>query len=123
MRPDGLVDLAAAQIDSVVLESLPRDLQFDVAVRIVGAVQDFEASHLLQVALSDPQLVEVAMFDVPIEPRAPAATYIEGYEINHHVGLRIDFEADQLGGYDLAFALDGQPEHRHKTTLSVVQKH
>jgi hypothetical protein len=63
------------------------------------------------------------MFDVPIESRALVATYIEGYEINHHVGLRIDFEADRLGGSDSAFALDGQPEHRHETTLSVVQKH
>lgn len=114
------MDLLGAQIDSVVIESLPRDVQFDVAVRLVGREQDFREHHLLQVALSDPQLVEVGTLDVPIEPRAAPRSHIPGYEINHNVPVRIDFEADQYGGYDLSFGLDGQAQHRHKTTLSVV---
>lgn len=119
-RPDGLLDLLGAQIDSVVVDSVPKDVQFDVAIRVVGPEQDFQGHHLIQVLLSDPQLVEVGALDVPIPPRTPTESHIPGYEINHNIGLRIDFEADQLGGYDLSFALDGQTQHRHKTTLSVV---
>jgi hypothetical protein len=119
-RPGGLIDLLGAQVDSVVVESLPKDVQFDVAVRLVGAVQDFEDRHLLQVTLSDPELTEVGSLPVLIAPRAPAETHIPGYEINHTTGARIDFEADKYGGYDLSFALDGEPQHRHKTTISIV---
>lgn len=114
------MDLLGAQIDSVVVESIPKDVQFDLAVRLVGTVQDFEHSHMLQVTLSDPDLAEVGVLDVPIAPREPVPTHIAGYEINHTVGVRIDFEADRHGGYDLAFALDGESQHRHKSTISVV---
>jgi len=121
-RPGGLLDLLAAPIDSVVVEGLPKDIQFDVAMRLIGTVQDFEEPHVLQVVLSDPQLEQVGVLDVPIAPRSPKPGHIPGYEINHNVGVRIDFEADQLGGYDLSFALDGSAQHRHKTTVSVVEQ-
>jgi hypothetical protein len=107
----------------VIVAELPRDVQFDLAVRLVGTVQDFEGLTLLQVALSGPDLSEVegGFLDVPIEPRAPAPTHLPGYEINHTLGLRVDFPAFAYGGYDLSFALDGQPQHRQKTTISVVR--
>jgi len=114
------LDLLGAQVDSILIASLPEDVQFDVAIRLVGTEQDFQRAHLLQIVLSDPHLVEVGALDVPIAPRAPAASHIPGYEINHHVPVRIDFEADQYGGYDLSFGLDGEAQHRQKTTLSVV---
>ncbi|MCP9491007.1 MAG: hypothetical protein MSC31_14210 [Solirubrobacteraceae bacterium MAG38_C4-C5] len=122
MRPDGLLDLLAAPIDAVVVEGLTKDIQFDVAMRLIGTVQDFEEHHLLQVMLSDPQLEQVGVLEVPIAPRSPKPGHIPGYEINHNIGVRIDFEADQYGGYDLSFALDGYAQHRHKTTISVVEK-
>ncbi len=119
-RSPGLLDLFGAGVDSVVVDSLPKDIQFDVAIRLVGTVQDFESPHTVEVVLSDPQLVEVGRLQIPVDPRAPAATHIPGYELNHVIGTRIDFEADMAGGYDLSFAVDGQAQHRHKVTLSVV---
>lgn len=119
-RGDGLLDLLGCQIDSVVLASLPTEIEFDVAVRLVGPEQDFAANHLVQVVLSDPQLEELGALDIPVSPRAPSASHIQGYEINYNVGARIAFEPDQQGGYDLSFALDGEPQHRHKTTISVI---
>lgn len=121
-RAGGLLDLLAAPIDSVVVEEVPKDIQFDVAMRLVGTVHDFEEHHLVQVVLSDPQLEQVGVLEVPTAPRSPKPDHIPGYEINHNVGVRIDFEADEYGGYDLSFALDGSAQHRHKTTISVVQK-
>jgi hypothetical protein len=120
-RPGGLVDLLGAQIDSLVVPSLPEDVEFDLAIRIVGTERDFQRPHLLQVVLSDPDLVEVGAFDVQIEPREPAPSHIAGYEINYHVPARINFEADQYGGFDLSFALDGEAAHALKTTMSVVE--
>lgn len=95
-------------------------VQFDVAIRLVGPVRDFEASHVVDVVLSGPELEVLGELPIPVPPRKPARTHLPGYEINAHVGARIEFEAESEGGYDLAFALDGQPEHRHKTTISVV---
>jgi hypothetical protein len=120
VRSDGLLDLLGVQIDSVVIPELPKDVQFDVAVRIVGTVQDFEAAHSVEVVLFDPNLVEAGRNIVPIAPRAPSPSHIPGYEINHHLAMRIDFEADIYGGWDLAFALDGETRHGLRTTLSVV---
>ncbi len=119
-RTGGLLDLLGAQIDSVVVPALPTDVQFDLAVRIVGTEQDFQERRLLQIVLSDPQLEEVGAFDVPILPRVPAPSRIPGYEINYHLAARIDFEADQYGGFDLSFAIDSEPQHHQKTTMSVV---
>jgi hypothetical protein len=103
-----------------VVGALPKDIQFDVAIRLVGTVQDFESSHNVEVVLSDPHLVEVGRLQIPVDARAPGATHIPGYELNHAIGARIDFEADMAGGYDLSFAVDGHAQHRHKATLSVV---
>ncbi len=119
-RAPGLLDLFGAGVDSVVVDELPKDIQFDIAIRLVGTVQDFESSHTVEVVLSDPQLVEVGRLQVPVDVRTPTATHIPGYELNHAIGARVDFEADMAGGYDLSFAMDGQAQHRHKTTLSVV---
>jgi len=119
-RPDGLLDLLGCQIDSVVLSSLPTEIEFDVAIRLVGPEQDFVEPHAVQVVLSDPRLEGLGTLDIPIESREPSPSRIPGYEINANVGARIAFEPDQVGGYDLSFALDGEAEHRHKTTLSVV---
>ena len=119
-RPPTLLDLIGVQIDSVVVDSIPKDVQFDATIRLVGPKRDFRDDHLIQVVLSDPQLVEAGALDVPVRPRTATTNHIPGYEINHHVGVRIDFEADQPGGYDLSFALDGHPQHHCKTTLSVV---
>jgi len=119
-RGDGLLDLLGCQIDSVVVESLPTEIEFDVAIRLVGTEQDLAEDHLIQVVLSDPQLVELGALDVPVLPRSASRSHIPGYEINHNVGTRIAFEPDQQGGYDLSFALDGKAQHRQKTTLSVI---
>lgn len=83
-RAGGLLDLLAAPIDSVVVEEVPKDIQFDVAMRLVGTVHDFEEHHLLQVVLSDPQLEQVGVLEVPIAPRSPKPDHIPGYEINHN---------------------------------------
>jgi hypothetical protein len=120
MRTDGLLDLLGAQIDSVVIPALPMDVQFDIALRVVGTVQDFEVDHSIEVVLSDPGLVEAGRLRVPIPPRSPTSSHLPGYEINHHIGMRIDFEADIYGGWDLAFALDDEAQHDHRTTLSIV---
>jgi len=107
-RPDGLLDLLGCQIDSVVLPSLPTEIEFDVAIRLVGPEQDFADAHVLQVVLSGPQLEELGTLEVPIDARAPLPSHIAGYEINANVGARIAFEPEHEGGYDLSFALDGE---------------
>ncbi len=114
------MDLIGAQIDSVVVEALPADVQIDVAIRLVGAPRDFGVAHAVQVVLSDPQLVELGRLDIPVPPRVPGPRHIPGYEINHHVATRISIPVDVAGGYDLSFALDREPAHQHKTTVSVV---
>lgn len=119
-RADGLLDLLGSQIDSVVLPSLPTEIEFDVAIRLTGPEQDFAQEHLVQVVLSDPQLEAIGTLDLPVYPRAALATHIPGYEINANLGARIAFEPYDEGGYDLSFALDGEAQHRHKTTLSAI---
>lgn len=54
-------DLLAAPIDSVVVEEVP-----------------------IQAVLSDPQLEQVGVLEVPIAPRSPKPDHIPGYEINHN---------------------------------------
>lgn len=90
------------------------EVQFDVAIRLVGPEADFADEHLVQVTLSDPRLVELGVLGVPVLPRVRAPHRLPGYELSAHEGARISFRPDIEGGYDLSFALDGQPEHRHK---------
>lgn len=116
------MDIIGAQIDSVVVDDLPVDVEFDVAIRLVGTIQDFAVPHAVQVSLSDPELALLGNLDIPVPPREPAVTRIPGYEINSHVAARIKLPGDAFGGYDLSFALDGEPAHRHKATISVVQQ-
>lgn len=119
-RTDGLLDLLGCQVDSVVLPSLPTEIEFDIAIRLVGQERDFADEHLVQIALSDPQLEGLGVLDVPVYPRTALPTRIEGYEINANLGARVAFEPREPGGYDLSFALDGEPQHKHKTTISVI---
>jgi hypothetical protein len=118
----GLLDLFGVQIDSVLTTTLPVSVEFDVAIRLVGPPQDFETAHVVDVLLTGPELDVLGELSIPVAPRKPDRTHLPGYELNAHLGARIAFDGYAEGGYDLAFALDGQPEHRHKTTLSVVQK-
>jgi hypothetical protein len=118
----GLLDLFGVQIDSVLTTTLPVSVEFDVAIRLVGPPQDFATAHMVDVLLTGPELDALGELSVPVPPRKPGRTHLPGYELNAHVGARITFDADAEGGYDLAFALDGEPEHRQKATISVVHK-
>lgn len=102
------------------VDEIPADVQFDVAIRLVGTPQDFEKHHVVQVVLRAPDLTLLGELEVPVEPRAPADSALPGHEINHMVRSRILLPADTEGGYDLAFLLDGEPAHRHLTTISIV---
>jgi hypothetical protein len=101
---------------------LPTEVQVDVAMRLLGAAQDFQVQHVVDVVLSDPDLVELGRLELPVGPRQPAPTHIPGYEINHTLGARIAFTAEREGGYDLSFAVDQDAQHRSKTTISVVTR-
>lgn len=115
----GRLDLFDCQIDTVLAASRATEVEFDVAIRIVGTQADFAEQHLVQVTLSDPQLVELNVLDLPIFPLVPAPHRLPGYELSIHDGARIAFRPESEGGYDLSFALDGKPEHRLKATISV----
>jgi hypothetical protein len=116
----GRPDLFDCQIDTVQAASPTTEVEFDVAMRIVGTQEDFAAEHLVQVALSDPQMKVLHVFDLPIFPLVPAPHRLPGYELSLHDGVRIAFRPESEGGYDLSFALDGKPEHRLNTTMSVT---
>lgn len=120
VRGDGLLDLLICQIDSVVVDQLDTEIEFDVAIRLVGPERDFAEEHLVQVAVSDPQLGSLGVLDLPVPTREPGRYHIPGYELNHNLGARIAFVPGQEGGYDLSFALDGEAAHRHKATISVL---
>ena len=113
------MDLFDCQIDAVLVGSLATEIEFDVAIRLVGSVADFAEEHVVQVTLSDPQLVELNVLDLPVFPLVPAAHRLPGYELSAHVAARIAFHANSEGGYDLSFALDGQIQHRHKSTMGI----
>jgi len=115
----GRLDLFDCQIDSVLVGSLGTEVEFDVAFRLAGAATDFAIEHVVQVTLSDPQLNELNVLELPVLPRVPSPHRLPGYELSAHDGARISFQPDREGGYDLSFALDGEPDHRHKATISV----
>lgn len=119
----GLIDLLGTQIDSVVLDPVPEDITFAVAIRVVGTEQDFEQEHAVDVVPTAPDLRELGRLSIPIEPGVPPAGRIAGYELNRHVAAQVVLPADTRGGYDLAFGLDGVPDHRHRATISVLLKH
>jgi len=114
------LDLFGVQIDSIVAARLPVSVHFDIAIRLVGAPEDFETAHRVDVLLTGPDMDVLGELPIAVEPRRPGRGNLPGYELNAHVGARIAFDADAEGGYDLAFSLDGEPEHRHRTTVSVV---
>jgi hypothetical protein len=121
LHDSGLLTLIGAQIDSVTVDTLPKDVEFDVAIRIVGAVADFQERHELQAELTAPDTETIGELTRVIEPRAPAPTALPGYEINHQFGLRISFEADVPGGYDLRLRLDDKLQSlTNSLTLSVI---
>jgi hypothetical protein len=45
--------------DTVLVDSLATEIEFDVAIRVVGTESDFAEEHLVQIVLSNPQLVEL----------------------------------------------------------------
>lgn len=117
---DGTLVIQGAQIDSVVVSDLPVELQFSVAIRVVGRADEFGAPHRVSVTLTGPALDHIQTLDIPIVPREPTLHHIPGYELNCHLGAQILMTADELGGYDLSFAVDDEPQHHVRTTLSVV---
>ena len=104
------------------MESFPADVQFDVAVRVVGAESDFRTPHAVQVVLTDPDMAELGRLNIPVRRTVPGSSHVPGYELNAHVAARILLPADVPGGYDLSFALDHEPAHRVKTTITVVPR-
>jgi hypothetical protein len=117
----GLLTLVGAQVDSVIVPSLPADIVFDVAVRLVGLPVDFERDCDLEVTLTAPTWEELGKLNVPIQPRSPDWTHLPGSEINHHVMTRIDFEAIEYGAHHLEFVLDGKTQPHANTALTVVE--
>lgn len=117
-----MLALTGVQIDSVIVSSLPADIVFDVAIRLVGLPLDFESESEIQVKLSAPDWEEIGVLAAPVSPREPAPSYIAGSEINYHTVVRIDFEATEFGTHHLEFALDDRTEPRVNTALSVVER-
>jgi hypothetical protein len=109
------------QVDSVIVPALPKDIVFDVAVRLVGLPVDFEVEHKLEVSLTAPDWEEIGRLATPIHPSAPDWTYLPGSEINHHLITRIDFEALEYGAHHLEFVLDDKVQAHVNTSLTVVQ--
>jgi len=73
-RKEGLLTLVGAQIDSVIVPSLPADIVFDVAVRLVGLPADFERGCHLEVALVAPTFEDLGKLSIEVKPRTPART-------------------------------------------------
>lgn len=119
-RAAGLLTLVGAQIDSVIVPSLPADIVFDVAVRLVGLPADFESGCHLEVALAAPTFEDLGKLNIDVRPRTPGPHYLAGSEINHHLMTRIDFEAIEYGAHHLEFTLDGKAQPRVNTALTVV---
>jgi len=101
--------------------SLPRDIVFDVALRLIGLPVDSERGCELEIALAAPTFEEIGRLPIPVKPRAASATHVEGSEINHHVIARIDFEAIECGSHHLEFKLDNKAQPHVNTALTVVQ--
>lgn len=114
----GLLNLFDCQLDTVLVDALGSEVEFDVAIRLRGSQQDFAKEHTVRIGLSA-QLAEIAALDLPVLPIVPARHRFPGYDLSNHVGARIVFEPSSEGGYDLSFALDGKSDNRHNTTISV----
>jgi hypothetical protein len=119
-RPGGLLTLNGAQIDSVIVPSLPTDIVFDVAVRLVGLPADFARGCRLDVTLTAPTFEELGHLPIDVKPRAPGPGHLAGSELNHHLMTRIDFEAIEYGPHHLEFTLDGEAQPRVNTALTVL---
>jgi hypothetical protein len=104
----------------VIVESLPAEIVFDVAIRLVGLPIDFERGCRLEVALSAPTFEDLGKLPITVQPREPSATYLPGSEINHHVIIRIDFEAIEYGPHHLEFELDGKAQPHVNTAMTVI---
>jgi hypothetical protein len=115
-----LLTLVGAQVDSVIVPSLPADIVFDVAIRLVGLPHDFERGCHLEVGLVAPTFEDLGKLDIEVKPRTPGPQYLPGSEMNHHLMARIDFEAMEYGPHHLEFTLDGKAQNRVNTVLTVV---
>lgn len=116
----GLLTLVGAQVDSVIVPSLPADIVFDVAIRLVGLPNDFDEGCRIEVSLTAPTFENLGKLDIDVKPRAPGSNYISGSEINHHIMTRIDFEAVEYGPHHLEFRLDGKAQPKINTALTVL---
>jgi hypothetical protein len=103
----------------VVVDRLGSEVELDVAIRLRGSADDFANARTVRITLSV-ALVEVAALDLPMLPIVPARHRFPGYDLSNHVGAQIAFEPSSEGGYGLSFALDGKPDTRHNTTISVL---
>jgi hypothetical protein len=112
--------LVGAQVDSVIVPSLPADIVFDVAIRLVGLTNDFERGCQIEVSLAAPTFESIGKLDIDVPPRAPGPDHIPGSEINHHIMTRIDFEAIEYGAHHLEFRLDGKAQPKINTALTVL---
>ena len=104
----------------MIVATLPRDIVFDVAIRLVGLPVDFERGCSLEVSLSAPTFENIGKLPITIHPRGPGGTHLPGSEINHHVITRIDFEAIEYGPHHLEFELDGRAQPHANTALMVI---
>jgi hypothetical protein len=109
-----------AGFDTMKVPRLGIDGGFRILIRLVGTVQDFREDHVVKLTLTDPNTDVLGTLDHPIEPRRPGPDHVPGYEINHHFRVDVTIPLDVAGGYDLAFALDGNRDQRHTFALSVI---
>lgn len=93
---------------------------FRVLTRLVGRPEEFQAPHAINLTLTGPATEPVGTLDYPVAPRAPAPTARPGDEINHQFRVDVRIPLDAEGGYDLAFALDGNRDQRHTISITVV---
>lgn len=119
-RPSpGRLDLYECNIDTVVVASLGTEVEFDVAIRVVGTESDFATRHVVQVIFRDPQLVVLQTLDLPVPLLVPGPHRLPGYELSTNVGAQVAFHPAMEGGYDLSFALDGIVDARCSATIAV----
>jgi hypothetical protein len=86
----------------------------------MGRPEEFRVSHVVMVTLTDPSTEPLGTLEHRIGPRLPGPNARPGDEINHNFVLDIGIPLDVAGGYDLAFALDGERVQRHTLTITAV---
>ena len=106
-----------ACFDQLGVSELPAPIEFIVLVRVLGQVEEFRenAPRDLKIDLKGPVMEELVSVELELPSSDPSPEHPEGWEMNAHIPIVVQFTAEDEGTYTITFEVN---EHLQRCSVA-----